>query len=41
MPREHTYCLNCGGSMGQHNPDDPNSCGDWHPSTLKEDADAA
>lgn len=34
--RKHVYCLNCGGSFGAHDPDDPESCGEWRPSTMKE-----
>lgn len=30
----HPHCLNCGDSFGQHNPDDPASCGEWWPSTM-------
>ncbi len=40
MGREHTYCLNCGGSIGQHDPDDMDGCGLWSPSTLKDAKDA-
>jgi hypothetical protein len=34
--RGHTICLNCGATFGAHDPDDPNGCPEWHPSTMKE-----
>ena len=37
MTREHTRCLNCGETAGAHDPDDPDGCGEWWPSTLPRD----
>lgn len=32
----HAYCLNCHGSFAEHQPEDPEACGEWWPSTMVE-----